>query len=115
MTFLPGVADLADPIDFEISYYANLLLIVAKKVADYCQSHSINVSQLGLNYSVKSSPDVHTTLVGIQSNAILDSNLEALTIKYDQKIIEELAKIIKPVHNKTWSSGLPENNTNLNL
>jgi L-galactose dehydrogenase len=86
---------------------------VSKKVAEYCEKNSINVSQLALNYSAHKSADVHTTLVGIQNNDILNSNIEALTLKFDQKVLEDLAEIVKPVHNKTWSSGLPENNADV--
>eukprot|EP00029_Vermamoeba_vermiformis_P000210 TRINITY_DN1022_c0_g1_i1.p1 TRINITY_DN1022_c0_g1~~TRINITY_DN1022_c0_g1_i1.p1 ORF type:complete len:309 (+),score=88.17 TRINITY_DN1022_c0_g1_i1:136-1062(+) len=80
---------------------------VSKKVADYCAKHSINVSQFALNYSVHSTADVHTTLVGIQNNDILNSNIDALTLKYDKKVLDDIADIVKPVHNKTWGSGLP--------
>jgi L-galactose dehydrogenase len=90
-----------------------LPIVVSKKVAEYCEKNSINVSQLALNYSAHKSADVHTTLVGIQNNDILNSNIEALTLKFDQKVLEDLAEIVKPVHNKTWSSGLPENNADV--
>ncbi len=83
---------------------------MAKKVSEYCAKHAVNVSQLAVNYAVHKTADVHTTLVGIQSTDILNSNIDALKIKYEQQVLDDIAALVKPVHNKTWSSGLPENN-----
>lgn len=88
---------------------------MSKKVAEFCEKNSINVSQLAVNYSVHKSAEVHTTLVGIQNNEILNSNIEALKLKFDEKTLTEIKGLIKQVHNKTWSSGLPENNTDVQL
>jgi aryl-alcohol dehydrogenase-like predicted oxidoreductase len=87
-----------------------LIGAVCRKAAEFCNSHNIDIAQLSLSFVVNHLNEVATTLVGIQNTAQLISNVNALSMKIDPKFLDELTKILQPIHNKTWLSGRRENN-----
>jgi hypothetical protein len=95
------------------SYWIWLICIVCRKAAEFCNNHNIDIAQLSLSFAVNHLNEVATTLVGIQNTTQLISNVNALSMKIDPKVLHELTKILQPICNKTWISGRRENNGNI--
>lgn len=68
----------------------------------------------GFEKSFFRNEDISTTLVGMPSIAEVHQNVETAKLKEltpeETACLKEVLKILEPVHNQTWPSGLPENN-----
>jgi L-galactose dehydrogenase len=83
---------------------------ICREAVEYCNNHNLDISQVSLSFVVNHLDQVATTLVGIQNAAQLKSNVEAISMKINPNVLNELKKILQPIHNKTWLSGRRENN-----
>ena len=54
--------------------------------------------------------DIATTLVGTANPANIEKNVRWIEEPIDQTLLDEVLKILEPIHNKTWPGGRPENN-----
>lgn len=65
-------------------------------------------------------PRIASTLVGMASRALVHQNVEAVLQALEcapnpanaaeMQTLEEVQRVLEPVRNMTWASGLPENN-----
>ena len=76
----------------------------------FCQSHGVDLSELALRFCVEN-PIADTTLTGMSTTLQVHRNLSALNEPIDPHILEQIRKILAPVHNTVWPSGIPENNS----
>ncbi len=76
-----------------------------KKAFDYCKSNGAELPKLALQFTL-SNPEIATTLVGMCTQAELEQNLRWLSEPIDETLLIEVQKILEPVHNMTWKSGL---------
>ena len=65
--------------------------------------------QTALRFAVDN-PDIHTTLVGTASPQNMLGNIKILETPLDLEFIKEIQKILEPIRDKSWLSGLEENN-----
>jgi L-galactose dehydrogenase len=79
-----------------------------RRVVALCDAHGVDASQLALHYCLQH-PHVASTLVGMATRAQVDANLKAVQLNPDPELMAEIGKILAPVHNRIWASGLEEN------
>lgn len=77
--------------------------------AALCRHRGVDLGKLALQFSV-ANPDIPTTIVGTASVDRVLQNIRDIEEPIDQDLLGGVLKILRPVHNITWSSGLPENN-----
>lgn len=79
------------------------------EAVQFCLERGSSLRELALQYST-ANPNISCTFVGMQRPEFVESNIAALEKPIDEDLLAEVRKILAPIHNKTWSSGLPENN-----
>ena len=85
---------------------------VVSKCADaasYCASQGADLAKLALQFSV-AHPDIHTTIVGTANPDRILENIRQIEDPLDLDLLAKVQEILKPIHNRTWASGRPENN-----
>jgi L-galactose dehydrogenase len=80
------------------------------KCAEDCRSRGSDLSKLALQFSV-SDPRIPTTILGTANPANVEQNLRTIEEPLDRELLAEVQAILAPVHNMTWPSGRPENNS----
>ncbi len=79
------------------------------RAAAYCRAQGTDISRLAIQFST-SNPSIATTLVGTASPENIEKNVRWLEEPLDEELLREVLRILDPIRNKTWPSGLPENN-----
>lgn len=79
------------------------------KAAAFCREQDVDIVQLAVQFSV-SHPDLATTLVGTANPENIKKNVQWAESPIDEELLAKVEAILTPIHNKTWSSGRPENN-----
>lgn len=82
---------------------------VARKAAEHCQRHGVDIAQLALQFSC-SNPDLSTTVAGSANPANIRRWAEWIQQPIDQQLLADVLKIFEPVKNVGHKEGLPENN-----
>lgn len=77
--------------------------------AIYCRARGVAIEQLALQFAL-ANPAIHTTLVGSASPDNLKKNAAWAETPPDMELLGEVRAILKPILNRTWPSGRPENN-----
>jgi L-galactose dehydrogenase len=80
----------------------------AAKIVELCRMNEFPSAVVALNHCL-AHPFVATTLVGFRSVAEVDDALFALEYQTPQELLHQIVELSAPVHNISWSSGLPEN------
>jgi L-galactose dehydrogenase len=80
----------------------------AAGIVQLCRANEVQPAVVALNHCL-THPFVATTLVGFRSVAEVDDALFALEYQTPPKLLHQIFEISAPVHNISWSSGLPEN------
>lgn len=79
------------------------------RAAEYCAQHGADLSRLAIQYAV-ANPAFATTIVGSTVPSQVLDNIKWAQEPIDQALLDEVLKILEPIHNLTWPSGRPENN-----
>lgn len=82
--------------------------------ANYCTTNGADIAKLAIQYSC-SNPTIPTTLVSTANPENIAKNIKWVEEEMDQELVEDVLTILKPIDGMSWSSGLPEYNTELNL
>lgn len=92
-------------------WHPSLAEVVAKcaEAAAYCATQGADLAKLALQFSV-AHPDIHTTIVGSANPDRILENIRQIEEPLDTALLAKVQEILKPIHNKTWASGRPENN-----
>lgn len=77
--------------------------------AAFCREQGVDIAQLAVQYSLRNR-DIHSTLVGTANPDNMRRNVQWLDEPYDEALIEAVLEILAPIRDKTWQTGLPENN-----
>jgi len=80
----------------------------AADVVALCQAHDVEPATVALRACLGHSA-VASTFMGFKSITQVDKALDALTFETPTELAEAIKAVIAPVHNRTWPSGLPEN------
>jgi len=81
----------------------------AAEAAAFCRGQGTSIAQLAVQFSVANA-DIATTLVGTASPAHIEENVRWAETPIDQGLLDEVLRILAPVHNDTWPSGRAQNN-----
>lgn len=79
------------------------------EAARFCRERGSDLGKLALQFSVANT-EIPTTIVGTASPDRVLENLRDIAEPIDPELLEGVLEILRPVHNRTWLSGLPENN-----
>jgi L-galactose dehydrogenase len=79
-----------------------------QKIVTLCKAHGVDASEVALKFCLDYS-GAASTLVGLSSREHVERGLKAMEIKVQPELLWEIAKIVEPVKNVTWPSGLEEN------
>lgn len=82
---------------------------VARKAAEHCQKHGVDIAQLALQFSC-SNPDLSTTVAGSANPANIRRWAEWIQQPIDKQLLADVQKIFEPVKNVGHKEGLSENN-----
>jgi L-galactose dehydrogenase len=80
---------------------------ICKQAADYCARNGADISKLAIQYAVQNE-QIPTTLVSTASVENIKKNIAWTEEPIDQDLLKEVLDILKPIHNKTWTSGESE-------
>jgi L-galactose dehydrogenase len=80
----------------------------AATIVELCRANEVQPAVVALSHCL-THPFVATTLVGFRSVSEVNDALFALEYETPPKLLHEIFQISAPVHNISWSSGLPEN------
>lgn len=79
------------------------------EAAAYCTAAGVDIAQLALAFCLRE-PRIHTVLCGMKSEAEVQSSLIALELQIDPDVLAGVQRILAPVRDASWPSGLAENN-----
>lgn len=82
------------------------------KAARFCQEQGSDIAKLAVQFST-ANERIPTTLVSSASPQNMVNNAAWVEEPIDQQLLEEVLRILAPLHNETWSSGRPEYHTKL--
>ncbi len=77
--------------------------------AAFCREQGVDIAQLAVQFSL-SNRDIHSTLIGTANPDNMRRNVEWLDAPVDEALIEAVLEVLAPIRDKTWQTGLPENN-----
>jgi aryl-alcohol dehydrogenase-like predicted oxidoreductase len=77
--------------------------------AAFCQDYGVDIAQLAIRFST-ANPEIASTLVGTANPENIKKNVQWADAPVDEDLLSEIQKILSPIHNAAWLSGLPENN-----
>ena len=80
-----------------------------RAAAALCATRGADIGQIALDFSL-TMPGVAATFVGVGSVAELQANVAALSTPNDSALLAEIRALLAPWHNRTWTSGLVDNN-----
>ncbi len=81
---------------------------VSRKAVAFCEERGVDIAKLAVQFSV-SHESISSTLSGTASTENIKRNVAWALEEPDVDLLEEIATILSPVHNRTWPSGRPEN------
>lgn len=85
---------------------------VCKQASAFCQEQGKDISKLAIQYAV-SNDQIPTTLVSTASPENIINNVAWTEEPLDEELLQQVLRILEPIHNKTWVSGRPEYNRNI--
>jgi L-galactose dehydrogenase len=81
---------------------------VARAVLASCQQRGVSVEDVALQYCLQWE-GAACTVVGLSKTAHVESNVLAMKGNPTPTLLEEIAELVKPVKNRAWMCGRPEN------
>ncbi len=82
---------------------------VCRRATEHCQKAGVDIAQLALQFSV-ANPDMTTCIAGSANPGRVKQWADWLQKPLDQRLLEEVLEILKPIHNWFYIEGRPENN-----
>ncbi|MFD0675073.1 aldo/keto reductase [Cohnella sp. GCM10027633] len=82
------------------------------QAAQYCADRGEDIAKLAVQFST-SDERIPTTLVSTANPANIRKNAEWTDEPIDERLLADVLDILKPVHNRTWTSGRAEYNGKL--
>lgn len=80
---------------------------ICKQAAEYCESQGEDLAKLAIQFSTQN-PLIPTTLVSTASSSNILKNIKWTEEPIDTQLLEEVLRILQPIHNQTWPSGTEE-------
>lgn len=86
---------------------------ICKKAADFCTAQGVDIAQLAVQFSI-ANEDMTTCIVGSANPENVRKWVHWADQSLDQKLVNDVLEILKPIHNWFYVEGRPENNDPLN-
>lgn len=80
-----------------------------RQAADFCAEKGVDISKLALQFSVVNER-IHSTCIGTANPENMLKNIRWAEEPFDEELAKDVMKILAPIRNVTWPSGLPKNN-----
>lgn len=93
---------------------SELVKTVCRRAAEYCAEQGEDIAKLAVQFSTMNER-IPTTLVSTANPLNIVKNARWVDEPVNLQLLEEVREILQPVLGKTWNSGIPIYNTNLNL
>ncbi|MFC4307275.1 aldo/keto reductase [Cohnella boryungensis] len=84
------------------------------RAAQHCADRGVDIAKLAVQFST-SNERIPTTLVSTANPDNIRNNAAWTEEKMDTELLQEVLDILKPVHNVTWKSGIPEYNEGITV
>lgn len=78
-----------------------------RKAVQHCESRGVDIVRLAVQFCIANS-DIATTLVGSARPQNMRDNLAYVDEPMDENLLAEVIEILSPIHNKTFTRGLPQ-------
>lgn len=78
------------------------------QAAQYCREKGADLGKLALQFSV-AEPSIHTNIIGTASPRRIVENIRDAEKPVNRHHLDAVLEILRPIHNQSWQSGLPEN------
>jgi L-galactose dehydrogenase len=82
---------------------------VCRRAAEHCSGRGVDIAQLALQYSL-AQPDMATCIVGSANPDNVRKWAQWSDAPLDEKLLNEVLNILRPIHNWVYIEGRPENN-----
>ena len=82
------------------------------RAAQFAANRGEDIAKLAIQFST-GNERIPTTLVSTANPANIARNAKWMEEPMDRELLQEVLEILKPIHNKTWVSGLPRYNENI--
>lgn len=82
---------------------------IARKAADHCARHGVDIAQLALQFSV-ANPDFTTCVTGSANPDRISQWVDWAEQPMDETLLAEVQDILRPIHNWFYIEGRSENN-----
>ena len=86
-----------------------LIRETCQKAAQHCASAGVDIAQLALQFSI-ANPEITTCVTGSANQNRIRQWAEWAETPLDQPLLQEVLKILEPIHNWFYIEGRPENN-----
>jgi aryl-alcohol dehydrogenase-like predicted oxidoreductase len=80
-----------------------------RRAAAHCNERGADIAKLAIQFAIQR-PDIATTVVSSARPESVRQWMKWVEEPFDEELAAEVEKILEPVLNEGWSSGLPENN-----
>jgi L-galactose dehydrogenase len=78
-----------------------------RKAVQHCESKGVDIVKLAVQFCL-ANPDIATTLVGTARPQNMRDNITYANEPIDENLLGEVLEILKPIHNQTFTRGLPQ-------
>ena len=82
---------------------------VCRRAAEHCRTQGANLAKLALQFSTDNE-EIPTTLVGSASPERMKQNVAWIDEPMDAQLLQDVRRILEPIKDRAWKSGLEENN-----
>ncbi len=82
---------------------------ICRQAAEHCNKQGVDIAQLAVQFSV-ANPDMTTCVTGSANPQRVRQWAEWIEEPLDERLLEEVQQILKPIHNWFYIEGRPENN-----
>lgn len=82
------------------------------RAAKLAEERGADIAKLAVQFSTNH-PHIPTTLVSTANPDNITKNAAWIDEPIDKELLQEIVKILEPIHNETWLSGLPQYNEKL--
>ncbi len=87
---------------------------VCRQAADYCTRNGADIAKLAVQFSTMNER-IPTTLVSTATPANIIRNAGWVDEPIDHSLLQEVLQILEPIKDKTWVSGIPAYNADIQL
>lgn len=82
---------------------------IQPRLLKLCAEYGVSLSDVANRYALDH-PDIITTIVGMSKLTNIEQNVRVLDFKIPDGLLKRIEIMVKPVKNKMWFEGNPENN-----